>query len=423
MRTQKESIAATLAPAMPVRRLSRVAIFFVTAGASLALIIVLGISIGSTDISLLTTSRVLLSHLLPGWPIGASDITQGQQAIVWQMRAPRVMTAALVGAALAIAGAQMQGLFRNALASPDVIGTSAGGALGAVIALATGLAMRGMFYLPVFSFAGSLLALFAVYFIATRRGRTPVATLLLAGVALSSIFAAASSFLISLTWVRWEVAQEITFWLMGGLDNRHWKHFLLALPCVILGLLVALFYARELDLLTAGEETATALGVDVEKTKRALLVNAALLTGAAVAVSGVIGFVGLIAPHTVRLLIGSAHRRMIPAVAITGAIFLIAADLLARILIRPEEIRLGIVTAGFGAPFFLYLLLRHRYCTGRAHRSHRVWRPVPDRCAPVPGKDDGGNGDRPAVPSVGPADWRTGAGNDCRGIARANYLS
>lgn len=339
---------------------SRASLFFPLALLLLLSLIVIGVSAGSTDITWTATFRVMLSHLLPVDVIDLSDISQGQQAIIWRMRAPRVLTAALVGAALAIAGVQMQGLFGNALASPDVTSASAGGALGAVIALASGLAMQGVLYLPVFSFAGSLLALFAVYFLATRHGRTPMATLLLAGVALSSLFAAASSFLITVAWVRWEVAQEITFWLMGGLENRQWLHVFLVFPCLIVGLLTAIYFGRDLDLLTIGEETAGALGVEVETTKRILLVNAALLTGASVAVSGVIGFVGLIAPHVVRLLVGPVHRRLIPAAAIAGAVFLIGADLLARTLLRPEEIRLGIVTAGCGAPFFLYLLLRHR---------------------------------------------------------------
>jgi iron complex transport system permease protein len=334
--------------------------FFVIAMLLLAVFAVLGVSVGSVHIPASQVARLLFARIMPfGW-LDTSDIAPSQQAIIWQLRAPRVAVATLVGVSLSAAGAQMQGLFRNPLASPDIIGTSAGGALGAVIAMVTGLATHEMLALPAFSFAGSLLALFAVYALTTRGGRTPMATLLLAGVAFSSLFAAASSFLISMTWVRWEVAQEITFWLMGGLDNRQWTHCLMLLPCAVIGLGAALSRSRELDLLLAGEETALALGVEIEKTKRLLLVNAALLTGASVAVSGVIGFVGLIAPHAARLLIGPSHRRLLPASALLGAIFLLAADLLARTLIRPEEIRLGIITAGCGAPFFLFLLLRRQ---------------------------------------------------------------
>lgn len=335
-------------------------VYFVVVAFLLVLFVVLGIGAGSVSVEPETVVRILLAKILPtGW-IETANITEAQGIIVWLVRAPRVVVAALVGAALALAGAQMQGLFKNPLASPDIIGTSAGGALGAVLAFAAGLSARSLFYLPVFAFVGSFVALFAVYFIATRRGRTPVSTLLLAGIAVGALVGAAISFVITSTSVRFEVAQEILFWLLGGLDNRTWAHVWIALPCVVLGMLISIFYTRELDLLLAGEEIALSLGVEVERTKRILLTVTALLTGAAVAVSGVVGFVGLIVPHIVRQFLGPRHGTLLPASALTGAAFLVAADLLARTLLRPEEIRLGIVTAAFGAPFFLYLLLRHR---------------------------------------------------------------
>jgi iron complex transport system permease protein len=160
------------------------------------------------------------------------------------------------------------------------------------------------------------------------------------------------------------VAQEILFWMMGGLDSRTWKHVWLALPCIVIGLIAALVYSRELDVLLLGEETALAVGADIEKVKRIILTSAALLTGASVAVSGLIGFVGLVVPHIVRLIIGPKHRWLLPASALTGSAFLILTDILARTVSRPEEIRLGIVTAILGAPFFLYLLLRHYRAVG-----------------------------------------------------------
>lgn len=335
-------------------------VYFVVVTLLLGLFVVLGIGAGSISIEPQTVVRVLLARILPNGWVETAQISEAQQVIVWLVRAPRVIVAALVGAALALAGAQMQGLFKNPLASPDIIGTSAGGALGAVLAFAAGLAARSLFYLPVFAFVGSFFAVFAVYFIATKRGRTPIATLLLAGVALGSLVGAAISFVITSTSVRFEVAQEILFWLLGGLENRTWAHVWIALPCVAVGILISIFYTRELDLLLAGEEIALSLGVEVEQTKRILLTVTALLTGAAVAVSGVVGFVGLIVPHIVRQCLGPRHRTLLPASALTGAAFLVGADLLARTLLRPEEIRLGIVTAAFGAPFFLYLLLRHR---------------------------------------------------------------
>jgi cobalamin transport system permease protein len=345
----------------------RVYWYFAIVLALLCVAFIAGISIGSSPVPTAIVARVLGSHVLPyGWPgiADVSDIPESQQVIVWLIRTPRVIVAALVGAGLAVAGAQMQGLFRNPLASPDIVGSSSGGVLGAVLALATGLAMRSIFYLPLMSFVGALLSLFLVYAVATRRGRTPVSTLLLTGIAFNALIGAITSFVISLQWVRWEVAQEILFWMMGGLDSRTWKHVWLSLPCILIGLIVAFVYSRDLDVLLLGEETALAVGAEVEKLKRVTLTSAALLTGAAVAVSGMIGFVGLVIPHIVRLIIGPRHRYLLPASALTGAAFLIFMDILARTVNRPEEIRLGIMTAILGAPFFLYLLLRHYRAVG-----------------------------------------------------------
>jgi iron complex transport system permease protein len=317
-----------------------------------------GVSVGSAPIPAGTVARVLAAQVLPtGW-VDLSGVAEADRVVVWLVRAPRVLVAAGVGASLALAGALMQGVFRNPLASPDVVGSSSGGALGAVLALASGLATRSLFYLPVMAFVGSLLALTLVYALATRRGRTPVATLLLAGVGLNALVGAAVAYVISATWLRYEVAQEVLFWLMGGLDSRTWEHVWLVLPGLVVGLGVALAYARDLDVLSLGEEAALAVGVEVERVKCFVVTGAAQLTGGAVAVSGVVGFVGLVVPHVVRLAIGPRHRALLPASARAGAAFLVAADLLARTVQRPEEIRLGIVTALFGAPFFLVLVHR-----------------------------------------------------------------
>lgn len=326
--------------------------------------LVAGVAIGSSPIATGTVVRVLLSHILPGEWVDFADVAEAEQVIIWLVRTPRVLVAACVGASLAVAGAQLQGLFRNPLASPDIIGSSAGGAFGAGLALASGLATKSLYYMPMMAFVGALLALFVVYAIATRRGRTPIVTLFLAGVALNALIGAATSFLITAKWGRYEIAQEILFWLMGGLDSRTWEHLWLVVPCFALGCAIAFLYARDLDVLLLGEEAALAVGTDVEHVKRVVNTGTALLTGGAVAVSGVIGFVGLIVPHIVRLVIGPKHSRLLPASALTGAAFLIAADILARTLQRPREIRLGIITSLFGAPFFLYLLIRHNRSIG-----------------------------------------------------------
>lgn len=323
----------------------------------LLLSLLAGMSLGSISVAPTTVATVLTAKVFPqGW-IDVSRVSEADDVVVWLIRTPRVLVAALVGAALALAGAQLQGLFHNPLASPDLVGTSAGGAFGAVLAIACGLATRSLWYVPLLAFLGALGALGAVYAIATQRGHTPVATLLLAGVALSALLGAATSLVIALQFAHYQVAQEIVFWLMGGLDSRTWVHVGMVAPCVALGALIAFAVMRELDVLLLGEETAASLGVDVEHVKRLVLTSVALLTGAAVAVSGVIGFVGLVVPHMVRLLLGPAHRRVLPASALAGASFVIVADVLARTVMRPEELRLGIITAACGAPFFVYLLL------------------------------------------------------------------
>jgi len=345
-------------------RLRRAVLYFAAVTIALICAVIAGIAISSTWIEPGVVVRVMVRHLLPGGWVKLNGIREADEVVVWLIRAPRVFVAGLVGAALATAGAQMQGLFENPLASPDIVGTSAGGALGAVMAMVTGFAAISVFALPLFSFVGAGVALFLIYLLATRHGRTPIATLLLAGVALNALIGAVTSFVVSLAWRRYEVAQEITFWLLGGVDSRTWTHVRLAAPCVGVGIIVAIIYARDLDILLSGEETARALGVEVEHVKRLILVNAALLTGAAVAVSGVLGFVGLVVPHIARLFIGPGHRKLIPASALAGATFLILADLLARTVNRPEELRLGIITAVFGAPFFLYLLTRQRRGAG-----------------------------------------------------------
>jgi iron complex transport system permease protein len=320
----------------------------------------LAIFLGSADISISTVLRIIFAKILPNGWIDIQSISETQQIIIWSIRTPRVIVAALVGAALAIAGVQMQGLFQNPLASPDIVGISSGGALGAVLALITGLAMQTSIYLPILAFTGALLAIMTVYRLATWRGNTPVITLLLAGVVINALLNAIISFIVSISWGEQEMAREMMFWLMGGLDSRTWMHVWIALPGIMVGSIIALLHARELDILLMGQETAYALGMDVEQVKRLILVSTALLTGSAVAVSGVVSFVGLIIPHIVRLLIGAKHRYLLPTSVISGAIFLILMDLLARTLHPPEEIRLGILTAMLGAPFFLYLLLQQR---------------------------------------------------------------
>jgi iron complex transport system permease protein len=336
----------------------RPALFYAAVVPALAVAIVTGVMIGSTPIAWSTVVHVIALKLAPAGWVDAASVTRADEAIVWLIRLPRVLVAVVVGAALATAGALMQGLFRNPLAEPSLTGVGPGAVLGAVVVFVTGWSTVSVVALPLAAITSALLSLFLVYAIATRGGATPITTLLLAGIAVGSFLTAIASMLISLNIVTWQVAQEIVFWMMGGLDSRSWAHVWLSAPFVVAGLVAAIFQARTLDLLLLGEDAAAALGVDVEAAKRLLVFTAALLTGSSVAVAGMVGFVGLVIPHAVRMLLGPSHRTLIPASAVGGATFLVLCDLAARTVRPPAEIRLGVVTALCGAPFFLVLLLR-----------------------------------------------------------------
>jgi cobalamin transport system permease protein len=352
--------AQTAAPRIRARSryTTRIAIFYAFILPLLAISIITGVGAGSIAISWKTILHVFAAKLLPASWTNASSLAPADIAIVWLIRVPRVIVAAFVGAGLSVAGAIMQGLFRNPLAEPGLVGAGSGAVLGAVIVFVAGWSARSVMTLPLAAIAGALIALVIVYVMSTRGGVTPVTTLLLAGIAVSSLLGAISSLLLSLNIVNWQVAQDILFWMLGGLDARTWTHVWLCAPFVVLGIAAAISQSRDLDLLQQGEETAASLGVNLELSKRMLTLTAALLTGAAVAVAGMIGFVGLVIPHAVRLVIGPSNRSLVPASAVAGAAFLIVCDLIARTVHPPGEIRLGVITALFGGPFFIALLLR-----------------------------------------------------------------
>ncbi len=319
-----------------------------------------GICFGGPAIPIGSVMRVFLSHAIPGLTFDLSDIREVDQAIVWLIRVPRVLLAGLVGAMLAVAGVQMQGLFRNPLAAPGLVGTSQGASLGGVLAFATGAGLVNIFAVPMFSIVGAFVALFVIYMLAHREGSTSVGMLLLAGVALNFLLSACVSLVISWSWKDYEAAVEIVAWLLGGFDDASWTYAGIAFAGFLPAFLLSTWYARDLDIMLEGEESARSLGVGTERVTWWILLSTALLTGVAVSVSGVISFVGLMIPHLLRLLIGPSHRTLNIASAITGAWFLIAADILSRSLIRPEVIPVGIITSLIGAPFFLFLLVRER---------------------------------------------------------------
>ncbi|MEW5960874.1 MAG: iron ABC transporter permease [Chloroflexota bacterium] len=281
------------------------------------------------------------------------------QTIVLDFRLARALLVALTGAGLAGAGAAFQGLFRNPLADPFVIGASSGAALGATLAIILGwtVSWAGFGPVPLAAFGGALLAVGLAYSISELSGQVTTLTLLLAGTALSSFFSAGVSLLMVLN--DHDVA-KVFFWLLGSFSGRSWSDLGVALPYVLIGLLGLELLARPLDMLAFGEETAQGLGVSVRQIRLLIVLAAALATAAAVASSGIIGFVGLIAPHIARLLWGPVHARLLPTSALLGALLLVLADTAARTVLAPVELPVGILTALLGAPFFLYLLRARR---------------------------------------------------------------
>lgn len=320
-----------------------------------SLMLAFATTIGSVQIPLLTTASILLSKLplvdiKPTWP-------SALETIVIDIRLPRVILAGIVGAALAVAGATYQGLFRNPLADPYLIGVAQGAALGAVIGFLLPVDWQGFGFgiVPVFAFIGALVSVVIVYRLA-RVGRIlAVTTLILAGVALGALLAAIVSYLITISGER---IHGIIFWLMGSFSLSQWSEVGVALPAMLIGVLIIMIYARSLNLVQLGEEQAQQLGLNVEKIKVILLTAATLITAAAVSFVGIIGFVGIIIPHTVRLIWGPDYRFLLPLSVLVGGIFLILADVVARTVMAPSEIPIGVVTALCGAPFFLYLLRR-----------------------------------------------------------------
>lgn len=279
--------------------------------------------------------------------------------LIVQVRLPRVMMAALVGAALAGAGTLYQALFRNPLADPYILGVSSGAGLGAMIALTLTASVGSLRFgaVPFGAFVGALLTMALVVRLASLRGRLEATSLLLAGVALSYTLAAITSFL--MVFARQQMA-AIVYWMMGGLGAASWPYVAMVALMFVLGVVPPLLSTRELNLMLLGDERAGHLGLPVERFKLLMLASASLLTAAAVAVAGLIGFVGLMTPHIVRLLLGSDHRRLLPASLLTGAVVLVLADVAARVVLRPVEIPVGIVTALLGGPFFIWLLVGER---------------------------------------------------------------
>ncbi|MFF0903520.1 UNVERIFIED_CONTAM: iron chelate uptake ABC transporter family permease subunit [Kocuria sp. CPCC 205316] len=337
----------------PARRADRVPVrpAALALGLALAGTVVVAVTMGPAELTVPDVLRSVLAHL----GAGTSPLPLIEDNIVWHIRLPRVLTAGAVGAGLAVSGAVMQALTRNSLADPYLLGLSSGASLGAVAVLLLGLHLL----LPLAAFAGALLALGTTLLLARLAGGLTPARTVLAGVAVSSLGTALTSLLIFWT-ATGDSYRDIMGWLMGSLSGARWSGVLVVLPVLVLALVPLLAAAPVLDGFAFGDSAAAALGINVPAARWFLLVAAALLTGVMVSVSGAIGFVGLVLPHAVRLVAGPGHRALLPLSALLGAVFLIWADTLARTVLDPRELPVGVVTAVVGAPVFALLLARRQ---------------------------------------------------------------
>ncbi|MBS9478323.1 FecCD family ABC transporter permease [Ancylobacter radicis] len=328
----------------------------------LVLAVLASLAIGPVTIAPGRVTDILIGAFRGMRPVG---LELRETVIVLDIRLPRTLLGLLVGASIAMAGALMQGIFRNPLADPALIGVSNGAALAAVIWIVLGAHIAPLlpmalaeFGLPLMAFTGALIATLALYAIATHQGRTSIPTMLFAGIAIGALAGAGTGLMVFLA--SDQQLRDFTFWSFGSLGGATWHKVVSMLPFIALLGLVAARLGRALDALALGEAEAFHVGVDVQRTKALAIAAIAAGTGAAVAVAGVIGFVGLVVPHLIRLALGPGHRVLLPAAALLGGALLLGADVLARTLASPAELPLGVVTAALGAPFFIGLLLKRR---------------------------------------------------------------
>lgn len=321
---------------------------------------VIAITMGSADLSVKDSLQILLCKIpLIGDKIGVSDLAGAYETIIWKVRLPRILTSALVGGALALVGATFQGVFQNSLADPHILGVSSGAALGATIAMLTGTSVSffGLGTIGIFAFAGAMLTVFIVYRVAGVGGGISTTNMLLAGTAISTLLSSLISLMMTFNN---DQISKVYMWTMGSFSSSTWdKTGFLAL-FVVIGSLILIMYSGKLNILMMGEEDASCLGVDTGRTRTILIIVASLLVAASVSVSGIIGFVGLIIPHCVRMIGGSDNRKLMPYVMLIGAIFLVICDTVARTIAAPTEIPVGVITSIFGAPYFIFLVVTRK---------------------------------------------------------------
>ncbi|MCR5757536.1 MAG: iron ABC transporter permease [Selenomonas sp.] len=331
------------------------------------IVLVLGICLAVAGILSLSWGQMKIPffHVVAGLAQGMElpfltqvPVPADEMAVIWHIRLPRTIVGLLTGVGLGISGAVLQGIFANQLADPGIIGVSSGASVGAVLAIATGAAGVTMFALPVGALVGALAAVGLTVAMAWRHGRIPVMTLLLSGVVVGMFLAAFSAAVLTLLDVN--KLQEYLFWTIGGLDYRRWEHVLLGLGPILVSSTVLLILARQLNVLVLGDNEAKAVGMAVKRYRLLLLVLASMATATSVCISGNIGFVGLVVPHMMRLIVGPDHRQLLPASLLAGAAFLVLCDAVGRVILPGYEIRVGIMTAFIGTPYFLYLLRKYQ---------------------------------------------------------------
>jgi iron complex transport system permease protein len=342
------------------KRFAKWKIIIILLTLALMLVFIFAVAVGPTQIPPLNAYGIIIKQIpLLGNFVG-SELSLTEETIVLQVRLPRVLAAAIVGVALAVAGVVLQGLLRNPMADPYVLGISSGAGLGASLAIVfgAGAPFLGLLYsIPIMAFVFAIGTVLLVYLISKRGEGVPMVTLLLVGMA-------ANSFLLAIISViklfSGEAVHAIMAWMFGSLATTNWNHIKMSLPFVMIGVTVIYFFARDLNIMLLGEEQAQNLGVDAERLKKITIASATLITAASVSISGIIGFIGLIIPHMARILVGPDHRILIPSSALSGAIVLILCDTIGRMIVRPAELPVGIITSLLGVPFFIYLIRKKK---------------------------------------------------------------
>lgn len=323
-------------------------------------LVIFSATMGVANISLMKALRIMLCKIpFAGRLIPTNDIEPAQMMIVLNLRLPRIILSVLVGAGLSTVGAALQGMFKNPMADPYVLGISSGASLGATIAIVTGLeyTFLGIGITTLFAFIGSLLTIICIYKVSRVGNSVPTTVLLLTGTAFSFMLSSVVS--VIMIFNRSQV-EKIVFWVMGSVSAASWSEIAVVSPVIFLGIVAINAFSRDLNIMLTGEETAKSLGVEVEKVKKYLILVCSILIAACVSVSGIIGFVGLIIPHTVRLIVGADHRGVLPFSVIGGAVFMVVCDTIARKAVPPSEIPVGAITSILGTPYFIYLLYKNK---------------------------------------------------------------